>query len=732
MTLQVSDNAQKLLDESSKDPNIVFEIDGISKRFGAVTIKRAIRIGDPDLFIGDTWVIGGSLPLLGQRPYVSFEGTSTSIQQQLRPDEGAVSSVSSLVIRLIDKNQEVTKIISPSIEVVEIMGRKAKVLFGLADSSFPEDYVLLFQGLISDVQSGAGWVEFTLNHPDEKKRQDLFAKTTDELVGNITNVQTNLTVIDGSQFILPADDLTTCVIVESELGTEIIEYTGKSGNQLTGLVRGKFGTTAIAHPIESPVNSFYVIEGLAIEIALKIMLSGVNGNFRTGVEAQSFNEFGSNTIYFLDSKFAENYGLVAGDKVSVTGAAIGANNVTNRTILQVVSIEEGAYIVIDGASLALELDTSAVCAFRSKYDVLGIGLRMTPEEVDVEQHEFLRDTFLGSTNMRFYFKDLLDGKEFLEKEIYLPMACFSVPRKGRSSVGLHISPLPTSTILTLNKNNIKNPDNIKIRRSLGKNFHNVVIYKYDEKELEDDFSSGKVYVDAQSIDEIGRRKKFEIEAKGLRTDLQGSTIAATAASRRLNRYKRGAEFIDNIEVFFGVGAIIEVGDIVILDPEGLNITNTEDGTREKPAKLFEVVNKKFDIKKGLITLNIIDTTFDGSLRYGLISPASIIDKQIAPTQIFITASFSKKYGVQEWRKWSRFIGAKVIIRNAAFSSSFVRTIVGVSGNTITLDSSVTVSSGWIMEFAPYADQIETVKLIYTFMSDDDNDFADGGGPYRMI
>lgn len=728
MTLTLSPNALNLLQQTSIEPNIVLTIDGFDETFGAVGIRRNIRIGDEGLEVGDDWVIGGFTLLEDQKPYISLSGSSTSIRQQLEPDRGAVSSISSVVISLIDKNLDVTRLISPGVEVTDILNRKAKVYMGFRQGSFPEDYVLIFAGVVSDINSGAGLIDLTINHPDEKKRQDIFTRWDTELNGAINNSTTSINLVSASGLLLPQDALTTYI----RIGDEVIRYTGVSGNSLTGVSRGQLGTSAVSHDDESPVSSYYVIEGIGIELALKIMLSGFDGPYVTGVPVRSMGQEGLNGILFEDLQFNEKYGLNTGDLITVSGADNGANNFSERTVVSVTEIDQGSVVVVDGAALVSEAGTSAVASFRSQFDTLGTGLRMTPAEVDVAEHLNIRNTFLSSTNMRFLLKDTEEGKEFIEKQIYMPQACYSLPRQARSSIGIHINPIPKTTILTLNKNNIKNPSRIKLRRSLGKNFYNVIIYKYDEKVLEDEFDGGRVYVDAQSVSDLGRRKPFLIDARGFTTANQAAAITNTAAQRRLQRYRRGAEFIDNIEVLFRIGARIEAGDIVILDPADLQISNTLSGNRDKPARFFEVINKSINLRTGAVTLSITDTNFDGANRYGLISPASEINQVLSPTSVIIRPSFSKKFLTEEWRKWLPYIGASVIVRSADFSSSETTNIAAVDGNRITFSSAISPSADYIIEMNNYNSQPDLVKLVYTFMSDGENDFADDGAPYRMI
>lgn len=739
MTFPLTDRAQRKLDQINIEPTYAFCIDGYDACFTAVAIQKLVRFDDGLNFDTDVWDFDGVVDIEGQKTYISLEGSSKKINQQLSPDKGSISSISSVTIRMIDKNFELSKLISPGVELTDILGASGNLYIGFKNTAFPQDYIKIFRGPISDIISGPGYVEFTLNHPDEKKRESLFIKFETKLNGAIDASTTTINLDSVTGLINPSD----CVRSFVKIDDEFIEYTGTSGTQLTGVTRGALAlysakAAAAAHDDDANAVSFYLFEEGAIDLALKLMLSdGTNGDFISGVEMTHFGAtdegLTDNAIFIQGVNIAREYGLVAGDFVSTSGATEVANQLTLEQIVQILETEDGSYIEVAGP-LTYEPYTSATLSFRSKYAVLPEGLGMTPQEVDVERHEFIKETFLASFEMRFYIDDTIENaKEFIEKELYVPAAMYSLPRGTKSSTNLHIAPFPFAEIQTLNQDNIMNPSKLKLRRNYASNFYNNIIYKFDRDLYEDKYNAGTVSINAQSISEVKKRKDFVIESKGMRSDLQAVSLAATASSRLLDRYKRGAEFIENIDVFFSDAVTMEPGDIIIFDPEGLQITNTIDGTRSKEAKFWEIQNKTLDLS-GRASLNIVDTSFDGAQRYALFSPASYIVSGTT-TSIIIKASFSAPYGANEWRKWKDYVGAQVQIRNATFTDVGVSTIVGISNNTISLSPALSFTPGadYIMEFAPYDQQTsERVKLLFTHNSDGENPFADGGDPYRYL
>lgn len=727
-------------EQISQELNMILEIDGIPTRYGANIIKKYIRIGDAGLVIGDTWTIGGLSELEDQNDLISFNGTTSSIQQQLNPDKGIGSSVSSLDIQLIDLNGEITKLMTPGLLVDDILARRAKIYLGYKNTSFPEDYVDLFRGVISDVLSQQGTVKFTVDCPDQKKRQDLFEKVEGALNGAITNSDTTITLQSTArmlQKVLGPDGLYdstfgSYVVIDSE----IIKYDTILGNQLIGCVRGQLGTVATSHSNGATTNTFYRIQGSVIDLALKLMLSG---GPQVSYDVDNFVNIGpidsvDNSIFFFAKDIKRDLGIVKGDYCTSTGAINPSNNFTLKQINDIVYTNNGCYLVINGVTLVSEFSSTATITFRSKYDTLPDGAQMYMDEVDVDQHETIKRLFLSNFLMDHYIKDTIICKDFIEKELYLPCAAYSVPRKAKSSVGFHSAPIPNSNIKILNDKNVKNASKIAIRRSTGKNFYNTIVTKYEFGSFEDKFYSGTYTENATSKGRIlTGPKSLIIESKGFRESTNGAQRSIQANNRLLKRYAFGAEWIDSLECTFADGFNIEIGDIVLLNATKLNISDIESGKRGTLTRLFEVINKSIDIKTGQVKLNLVDTNFEKDSRYGLISPSSYVRSATDQKTFIIKPSFNTdRYGTDEYLKWKKYVGAKIKIRSQDWTVVGESFIESVSSNNIklTTDIGFTILPDYIMEFANYsADQIDAVKLVYAYMKD--VPFVDGP-QYKML
>lgn len=753
MAFSISTRAFFASRQSTVKPQLVLKFEGYDRLFGVSKISKAIRIGDPGLYInnlnGQPWVIGGLTLIDDQGPYISFNsgsGSSARITQALQIDKGSGNGVPKLAVTLVDKDEEISELISPGFELDEILGRSAEVLLGFEGTSFPEDFITIFRGINTDIISGPGNVTFELTAPEQLKRQTVFPRRTGKLDGTIAGSGAVGTITLESTADFPVRQLGPDGTYDSaiqffvKIDDEIFSYTGISGNNLTGCVRAELGSSMAAHSDATDVESFVRITENGVLMALKLMLSGWNGPYKTGAEIQSFGvpTGGSpvaNAISFKSLDIDRDYGLTVGDWISVSGATEGANNfATLRQITEVVVTESGIpYIVVDGAPLVEETNSSAVASLRSKYDTLGYGLKMRPTEVDVEEHEKLYEQFLSSFTLQHDIKEAIEGKAFIDL-LYVQMTCYSIPRKARASIGYTIGPIPGTNIVLLNLDNVTNADQLKPRRSIAENFYNGVLYTYDKSPLDDAFKSTFEDSDTASLSgaNIGLRS-FEIEAPGIRSSLSGAVLVQSSSQRILNRYQRGAEYIKGIEIHFGQGFTMEIGDIVAVDYSALKMTDVTTGNRNGTTKLMEIINKTIDFRSGKVTIDVLNTAYLTSDRFALISPSSLVRNGIDQKTFNIKRSFSEEFGDNEFLKWADLLGVKVIVRNDDWSVFGQSTLERVSGNKITLASNLgfVPSADHVFEFDVYDNQPSFIKALFGFMTDDAT-FPDDTTQYQMI
>ncbi len=737
MTLPLTRNAQFAAEQVNLEPQMVLKIEGVETLYGVAPVEAYIRVGDPNLNIGNDWVIGGirSLPSDTQKALISLkDGTTASINTQLLQDRGGSSSIAQLDVALIDQNQQITELITPGAVVTDLLMKSATVFLGFQGTAWPEDFVRVFKGPITDITAGPGIILLTLSHPDQKKRQKIFTPVKTSLDGDIDGSQTTIDLLTTEGIPTPPADTSVRTFVR--IDDEFIEYTGVAGNQLTGCTRGAINSGPATHDDEAEVSVVYRVQGSMIDLALKLMLSGWGGPFVEDVAVQSFVAISDSItndqgIFFQGVDVFQEYGLTVGDLASVVDAVDGSNNFTERTITAVRTLDDGtgSYITVDGAALVTELDTPATCSFRSRYDTLGEGLRMTPDEVDVPEHLRLSDLVgAGIPNYLFYLADGVDGKTFIESELLYPAAFYAIPRKSKSSLGATLPPIAVDQIKVLDSRNVVKPSKIQIKRSISRNFYNTIVYKYDLDPTEDKFMGGVITQDADSKARIAYGNKvLTIESRGLRTSGDANLIATLSGQRLLDRYKFAAEYLEGVQIHYGVGFNMEVGDIVVFGDPTLQISDTKSGTRNFAARAFEVVNVKKNVK-GTITVDLCDTGFSVRGRYGVVGPSSLLQAGSTSSSLFIQESFGRVFPDTEPDKWSPYVGQRILVHNDDWTDSEETTFQGFDpGNPYRLivnpPLGFTPGAGHIVESPKYGEstnlsqpQNSLWKALHVFLS----------------
>ncbi|NCX93094.1 MAG: hypothetical protein EBX40_00240 [Gammaproteobacteria bacterium] len=664
-----------------QEPSLVLEIDGYSKVFGMHKLLRYTRIGGPGLYIDGTWEIGGTYYDTTVQDWISLDGTTSTISQQLLQDKGGTSSITSFQISLIDFNELVTALISPGVVLDDILGREAFVYLGYKDTLFPQDYILLFNGIIDEVES-SGMIKLNIANPEQKKRQDIFPQIETDLNGAINNLVTTITLDSVTNLVLPvAGVLETYVRVDDE----IIRYTGinTGTNQITGCTRTQFGTIAVNHSDGASVSSFLRFQGTAIELALYLMLSGPNEYYKTDYPVSNFGIDGSGNInlqgiFFAGVDMETKWGLTVGSYITTTGASLAANNVTLRQITSISTTADGTFVILNGAALAVEGASSALAKFKSQYNILPDGLGMGAHQVDVDEFERIDQLFTSSIPIYdFYVTDTINGKDFIDKEILFPANLYSLPKKGKSSLGVVSPPLAIATLPQLNADTVTKPSSIKIKRAIGKYFYNTVIYKFNFDAVETDKPlSGYIKIDTDSQAQIPvGTKAITIASKGLRNDPATQTILDINSRRLLEKYKYAAEAI-TLSCFYSVGFNIDVGDVVYFGDADLNLPDSVTGVRGFTPRLCEVIDKRMNIFNGTVDLVIIDTSYLASGRYGIFSPASKLGIGSTTSSLILTDSFGTTAPDIEQNKWQDYINQNILIHNDNFSVTYNSQILG--------------------------------------------------------
>lgn len=716
--LELTEEAKAALDQPNIEPQIILDIDGFPY-FSATTLNVPLRYGDPDVEYGDTGLFyGGTRPLSEDenKPLIMIQGTTSVIKQQIVADKGGSSSVTTITVRLIDLNDYLTE----EFNKVEMLARGARFYIGFQGTSHPEDSVLVASGTLSSVGFGSGFVDIVLSSSEEAKRRNLFLQSTTDLDGAIDSSTTTVTMLSTSGFYLPSTNFATYIRIDDE----IIQYTGTSGDLLTGVVRGALGTTAASHDDEAGVETNYRLYDSAggneismIELVLQLYLSGGDEYYLEDLEIKEIGTVDgsplANAVYFSGIDIKDLYNIIEGDSVTIT---TGVQTVAT-TVGNVISTDDGSYF-ISNATLTDEISPTGTCKFESQYNVLPDGVGLKNQEVDIDQ--FLRLNAQFSSSFPQYdilLKETKEGKDFIDTEILLPANCNSIPRDGKLSITAKLPPLAIDGLVEFNNTNVLSASSLKTTRSITKNFYNTIVYKFAERKISEKFAKGVITVSGDSQDRIRvGTKSFDVEAPGVG---EGEiAIVALISKRLLDRYKFSAETI-KIGTNYKIGFPIEIGDIVVFDGASLQVSDTTTGTRDYTPRLMEVINKELNFKTGRVGFEIQDTAFGLTERYGIVSPSSNV-VSFSAGEVVLSGISSDNPTQTQGEKWEALAGEKILIHDAAWTYEYTATIVGRNPSNdegiLITDWSGVPSASDIIQLAPYTDQSEKMRRIYVFLS----------------
>lgn len=184
--------------EQTKQLAVVVEIPGVDLLTNR-PIYTTIRYGDP-IFYGEPGIFYGGLRKLGGvRDYIELERSSMTIAQRLEPEQGK-GSISQVSMSFIDYRGYMSQVVSRGVIIPEILGRPVRIWLGYVGSSYPDDYFVVFRGVVTSVDSNPGSVVLQFSDANVKRRQQAFFTTQQPLAANIDAVQTNIPVLDTSEF----------------------------------------------------------------------------------------------------------------------------------------------------------------------------------------------------------------------------------------------------------------------------------------------------------------------------------------------------------------------------------------------------------------------------------------------------------------------------------------------------------------------------------------------------
>lgn len=266
MAINITPTNQSLSKQISINPQAILQIEGIQTVFGAQPVLEFTKWDAADV----KWDQNGiNWDGLSEKPFSKAvidlsQGTTNNITQQILPDKGGSSSISTVNVQLVDLNNQIARIFSFD-NIDEILGKKADFYIGYKQGSFPEDSIPIFRGVVVDFYTEDGIVMISIAHPETLKRQSIYQQFQTELtselkyqkrtIQDITYQQRNTTLptlsieyINAGIFEATYNELLNRVVVTGMSGkkaseiSEIINNTQATLNVLVTTVTGNSDT----------------------------------------------------------------------------------------------------------------------------------------------------------------------------------------------------------------------------------------------------------------------------------------------------------------------------------------------------------------------------------------------------------------------------------------------------------------------------------------------------------
>jgi len=311
---------------------------------------------------------------------------------------------------------------------------------------------------------------------------------------------------------------------------------------------------------------------------------------------------------------------------------------------------------LDGNPLELALQLLLSCPpsdpnpNASPYNVLPTGLCLNEDDVDIATFEELSLENAG-VEMCFYITNTIESvRDFIADQLLGPIGLYLQTSEGRISVNNNRPGNACEAQMVLDSTKVTNCSQLKIQRSLSNFYYSEVVFAHTSNPCDSNstFLAGNVNLSDESAQRFQRENTLTIRSEGLRDFKGAGLISRATASRLLDRYSRGAEFIENIELLFSCACQVNIGDVVQLDLRSLGVSDTRTGRRDTFNRLFEIYRLDVNYKTGRVRISVVDTTFDDDVRLGNIAPSMIVTGiSLDPSGAVISGTAEDRFCVGE-------------------------------------------------------------------------------------
>lgn len=245
------------------------------------------------------------------------------------------------------------------------------------------------------------------------------------------------------------------------------------------------------------------------------------------------------------------------------------------------------------------------------------GLDIAPTDINQAGLVAEREDWAWYINMRFEFRAPEKAKTFFEKELFRIFGYPVVETDGRLSFRMYHAPHPADPIKTLGEAKIVNLKDVTQRWDLHLNKIEIQgDFDPDTGNFDTVLASFEDTQDQTDTKEVSERI---FQQKGLRSDLNGETIARIWLERILQRVRRPPLAIP-IETDFTIRDL-QAGEVAEFSHD--EVPDTALGTVGVASKRVEITAVATNFQRGTVKVDLLDTAIGN--RYRVIAPNSLPD-----------------------------------------------------------------------------------------------------------
>lgn len=708
MAFKITAKTRSLLNQISKNPSVLLDIEGVDFVFSSSVVFERIKWDD-----GNFWDSGlrwdGQVKKEDALSLINLRESTRAITQQIYPDKDGASSITSATITIVDKNSAPAKLFALD-NTQEMIGKKCTLNFGFVGANYPEDFLPIMNAIITEFSYKSGAIKLQLSHADTLRRQAILPEFSTQLSASIDSSVTTIPVNETSKLLSSQDALKTFIKIDDE----IMKVVTINANDFT-VIRGELGTLQAVHDNDADITSIYQITGNPLTLAQKIMQSGGQEFFDSDI---NIKEFINNTVVFESFDIEQETGLIENDIIQI-------DTYGDFTVDTFGKLETGNSFIRVKESLSDVSEVNQAWRFKSQYNTLNFGLGMFTFEVDNAEFEYIKNIFSPNfTDFTFEFSSgISNARDFINKELLFVAGCYGVPRNARSSVKFLSPPLTIEELPVLDATTITNTKDLMPTRSVNRFYYNDILYAFNKSVRDGEFKSFSQFINQDAVNRFGvGNKQLRVESTGLKRNSETDLIINRLASRFLDRYKLAATYIKGLKLPLKYGFNLSVGDVVLFGGENTKLLNIDTGARDYPIEKMEIINLSVDLS-GEVMVDLLSTGFAVDGNFGVFSPSSLVATGSTTTKLVLKKINNLDEVDIERQKWESLVGAKLRVRSAdyTFDENVDFLSLDQQDNRAINISALSLAPGvdYIVELANYEFQDRKVRLKYTFTMNQD-------------